>query len=215
MAFSREEIANLYQKRAQNYDISANLYYLLGFREQAYRKMAVQQLNLSSGKTAVEIGCGTGLNFPLLKKELGPKGRVIGLDLTGDMLSRARERVLKKRWSNIDLIQTDASEYEFPKDIDGVISSFAITLVPQYDHVIRKGAEALAPGGRFVILDLKLPENWPAWLVKIGVALTRPFGVTLDIADRHPWESIGRYLKNVFFKNLYGGFAYIVAGEKV
>ena len=96
MAFDREEIAKLYGKRARNYDISANLYYLIGFREYAYREMAVQQLKLSPGKTVVEIGCGTGLNFPILKKALGPDGKIIGVDLTKDMLNRARERILKR-----------------------------------------------------------------------------------------------------------------------
>jgi demethylmenaquinone methyltransferase/2-methoxy-6-polyprenyl-1,4-benzoquinol methylase len=214
MAFSKEEIANLYSKRARNYDIAANLYYLAGFREQAYREMAVRQLKLNPGKTVVEIGCGTGLNFSLLKKELGPDGKIIGVDLTKDMLNRARERVLKKGLYNIELVQSDAAEYEIPKGVNGIISTFAITLVPQYDLVIQRGAYALAPGGRFVILDLKMPERWPMWLVKIGVALTRPFGVTLDIANRHPWESIRGYLKEVFFKELYGGFAYISSGEK-
>jgi demethylmenaquinone methyltransferase/2-methoxy-6-polyprenyl-1,4-benzoquinol methylase len=163
----------------------------------------------------VEIGCGTGLNFPPLKKELGPDGKIIGVDLTKEMLNRARERVLKKGLYNIGLVYTDGAEYKISKDVNGIISTLAITLVPQYDLVVQRGALPLAPGGRFVILDLKMPESWPMWLVKIGVTLTSPVGVTLDIANRHPWESIRGYLKVVFFKELYGGFAYISSGGKV
>ena len=55
------------QKEGRQYDISANLYYLIGFREHKYRKMAVDALNLKKGDTVVELGCGTGLNFTNVK----------------------------------------------------------------------------------------------------------------------------------------------------
>jgi hypothetical protein len=66
-----------------------------------------------------------------------------------------------------------------------------------------------------VILDLEMPESWPRWLVNIGVALACPFGVTLDVAHLRPWESIRRYVKGVFFKELCSGFVYISSREKV
>jgi len=56
MALDKEAIARLYKKRAGLYDLSANAYYLFGLREFAYRKMAVQPLNLEQGDTVVEIG---------------------------------------------------------------------------------------------------------------------------------------------------------------
>ena len=56
MALDKEAIARLYKKRAGRYDMSANAYYLFGVREFAYRKMAVQALNLEQGDTVVEIG---------------------------------------------------------------------------------------------------------------------------------------------------------------
>ena len=58
MALNKNQIVALYRKRAANYDLSANLYYLIGFREFKYRKLAVQKLQLKQGSTVVEIGCG-------------------------------------------------------------------------------------------------------------------------------------------------------------
>lgn len=62
-----------------------------------------------------------------------------------------------------------------------MLSTFALTLVPEYESVIDKAAQALSNEGRMVLLDFKQPEKWPIWLVKLFVFITRPFGVTLDL----------------------------------
>jgi demethylmenaquinone methyltransferase/2-methoxy-6-polyprenyl-1,4-benzoquinol methylase len=213
MALNKEDIKKIYGKRAKRYDISANLYYLLGVREFAYRKRAVDALKLSKGDTVVEIGCGTGLNFKFLRESVGQKGKIIGVDLTSEMLSMARERIERNKWLNVELVQSDAATYEFPEKVDGIISTFAITLIPEYDAVIKRGANALSTGKRFVISDFKRPDNWPDWLVKFFVLIMRPFGVSLDMVERHPWESINRYLKPVQFEELYFGGIYISTGK--
>jgi len=213
MAFSKLEIDALYAKRARNYDWSANSYYLLGFREAHYRKAAIASLNLRSGDTAVEIGCGTGLNFRHLQEAVGERGRIVGVDLSDAMLERAEERVRRNGWNNVKLVHTDAAKFDYPALLNGVISSFAITLVPEYDSIIQRASRALGTNGRMVILDLKLPESWPRWLIKLGVMITRPFGVTLDLSSRKPWRSMETHFSHVAVKNLYGGFAFIAVGN--
>jgi ubiquinone/menaquinone biosynthesis C-methylase UbiE len=211
--FTIEEVRGIYRKRAARYDWSANLYYLIGFREQAYRRRAVALLDAAPGDAIVEIGCGTGLNFPLLERAVGPNGRIVGVDLTDAMLAQARRRVARHGWTNVDLIQAEAARFDFPPNLGGVISTFAITLVPEYDEVIRRAVSALAPGRRIVILDFKLPERAPDWLVDLGVWIMRPFAVTRDLAVRHPWESVQRYAFRPSMSECYWGFAYIAAGE--
>lgn len=212
MALSRSELAALYRKRAKRYDWTANLYYLIGFREWAYRKKAVAALRLKRGDTVVEIGCGTGLNFAFLEWAVGPEGKVIGVDMTDAMLSKAQERVDANGWRNVTLVRCDAGEYVFPENIDGVLSTFALTLVPEYDEVIRRGATALSAGGRWVVADLKLPESRLSCIAPILLPLLRPFGVTLDLASRHPWESLGRHMGSVAMDEVFFGFAYIARG---
>jgi len=214
MALDKNLIAGLYHKRAKHYDFSANLYYLLGIREFAYREIAVESLKLKHGDTVVEIGCGTGLNFRFLRDRVGPEGKIIGVDLTPEMLSAAKKRIEHNRWTNIELVRCDAGAYSFPEHVDGIISTFAITLIPEYDRIIKKGAKVLSPGKRLVVLDFKMPDSWPMWLIKFFVIITRPFGVTLDLTDRHPWESIERYLVLKEFKSFYFGGIYVAAGEK-
>jgi len=213
MALNKQEIVEVYRKRAKRYNFTAQLYYLLGFREWAYRKKAVQALALKGGDTVVEIGCGTGLNFGLLENEIGREGKIVGVDLTDAMLAGAQERIRRNGWSNVELVQSDATTFQFPQRADGIISTFALTHVAEYETVIRAGSEALRPGGRFVILDFKLPTNWISRLAPLLVLTVRPFGVTIDLAERHPWEALKKYFADVTVHQLYGGLAYIAVGN--
>jgi demethylmenaquinone methyltransferase/2-methoxy-6-polyprenyl-1,4-benzoquinol methylase len=214
VALNRQEIIDLYRRRARHYDFTANLYYLIGFREQAFRKKAVGAMGLRKGHTVVEVCCGTGMNFPLLQEQVGAEGRIIGVDMSEDMLRQAGERVEKHGWSNVELIRSDAAVYDFPSGVDGILSTFAITLVPEYDRVILRGCEALKPGGRWVILDLKLPSGLASKLSPLLIPLTRPFGVTEDLMERHPWESLENHMTDVSVRNLYMGYAYIAVGTR-
>lgn len=215
MALAKNQILELYRRRAGNYDFAANLYYLIGFREAKYRKMAVAALNLQAGDTVAELGCGTGLNFDYLVDAVGGAGRVIGVDLTDAMLEQARHRVAKNGWLNVTLIQSDAAGYVLPSGVNGVISTFALTLVPEYEQVIGRVAQALAPGGRLVVLDFKKPNQWPLWVTKLGVWITHPFGVSLDLAERKPWLAMARHFPEVSLQECYGGFVYIATGVKL
>ncbi|MGR8980058.1 MAG: class I SAM-dependent methyltransferase [Gammaproteobacteria bacterium] len=214
MALTKFQLRDLYRARAANYDITANLYYLIGFREVRYRKRAVAALKLRDGGTVVEIGCGTGLNFPFLLQFIGSNGKLIGVDLTDAMLKKAGDRIRRKGWTNVELVEADAASYDFPAGIQGILSTFALTLIPEYEQIIARSAEALAGGGRLVIADFKKPDNFPLWLVKLGVFITKPFGVTLDLTDRKPWQEMPKYFTHVTVTELFGGCAYIAVGEK-
>ena len=67
MILGKDATRDLYRKRARRYDLAVQLYRLVGFRVRRYREEAVGALALREGDTVVEIGCGTGLNFPLLE----------------------------------------------------------------------------------------------------------------------------------------------------
>lgn len=133
----------LYRQWAPWYDAALWGYRLIGVQLGRYRRRAVEALRLEPGDTALDLGCGTGLNFPLLQEAVGPEGHVIGVDLTPEMLEKARERVRSAGWTNVDFVQADMADYRFPREIDGVLSTLAITITPAYDAVIRRAAAAL------------------------------------------------------------------------
>jgi hypothetical protein len=85
--------------------------------------------------------------------------------------------------------------------------------VTEFDEVIRKGAAALVSGGRWVVADLKMPGSRLSRFAPVLLPLLRPFGVTLDLASRRPWESMEKYLGSVAVEVTYFGFAYIAWGS--
>ena len=213
-----QQLIDIYRKRAKHYDFTANLYYLLGYREWAYRQKAVDALHLSPGDTVVEIACGTGLNFPLYQKAIGPQGKIIGVDLTDAMLAQARQRVADNGWENVELVHADARDYRFPAGVNAIISTYALSLIPESDQILERAASALAPGGRLALLELQLPENWPAWLVTIGLWLVKPFSVTDEWMARRPWHTIRQTMREQFVDvsvaEMYFGVTYVIAGQK-
>ncbi len=210
-------IVNIYRRRASGYDFRSNLYYLIGYRLWTYRKRAVQELQLKPGETVVEIGCGTGLNFSLLQKAVGNQGKIVGVDATDAMLNQLKNKVEKNGWSNVELVHTDAADYQFPAGVNGIISTLALSLMPDLENIIMNGINALAPGGRWAVMDLKVPSNWLSNLLPAFVPILKPFGVTKELIDQRPWEIIWntfkQNLQNVSLKEIYLGTTYIASGE--
>jgi demethylmenaquinone methyltransferase/2-methoxy-6-polyprenyl-1,4-benzoquinol methylase len=213
MVPDKQETRDLYRRRARRYDLAMWLYRLCGFRIDHYRRQAVAALALRPGDTVVELGCGTGLNFAMLQRLVGPSGRVIGVDLTDAMLAEAKRRVDRAGWTNVELVQADLAEYTCPDGVGGFLSTLALTLVPEFDAVIQTVSRKLRPGGRLAVLDMKLPDGWPEWLVRFVAWLNGPYGVIMELAERHPWESVRRSLRQVEYREFYFGALYLSVGE--
>ncbi|MFL6572182.1 MAG: class I SAM-dependent methyltransferase, partial [Burkholderiales bacterium] len=107
----------------------------------AYRQKAVDALQLTSGDRVVEIGCGTGRNFALLERAVGPGGVIFAVDISETMLPRARNRAARHGWSNIEFVQSDAAAYQFPAAVEGVLSSYTLVVVPEYDRASKGPAQ--------------------------------------------------------------------------
>ncbi len=209
---SRKEVQAMYQSGAKHYDFTTILFRLIGLRMKTYRSLAIRKLSLQRGNCVIELGCGTGLNFPFLMEQIGPEGRLIGVDLTPGMLDIARARVNRSGWKNVELIQSDIAAYDFPEGVNGVLATGLFGYIPEYDHVIKAASRSFVPGGHLSILDGKQPENLPLWLFKIVLKLGGPFGYTPEYFNVRPWESVERYFKETSFETRYGGMIYILSG---
>jgi demethylmenaquinone methyltransferase/2-methoxy-6-polyprenyl-1,4-benzoquinol methylase len=215
---TREHLVETYRKKAKHYDLTSRLYPAPGYPQRAQRLRAVQALGLRPGDRVVDVACGTGLNFALLEEAIGPDGEIVGVDLTDAMLAQAQRRMESNDWRNISLVQCDAAEFDFPAEVDAILSTYALTQVPECGEVIAHGAAALSAGGRWVVLDLKVPDNAPRRLAQLGVAIARPFASIDEWMARRPWEVIRaameEELTDLSWTELFFGTAFLAAGSR-
>jgi ubiquinone/menaquinone biosynthesis C-methylase UbiE len=214
----QNDVIHAYRKRAKRYDTVVkllNLFSSFGFNIEGWRREAIQALNLKRGDTVVDIGCGTGLNFRLLQEAIGPEGQIIGVDLSEAMLAEARERAEEQGWKNIVLRQGDAAQFEVPANVGGILSTFALILIPEREKVVRKGCEALAIGRQWVVLDMAWPQGWPLWWRHVLFFL-RSYGVTGEVLKGRPWERVWNTMEHcltgVSRKQFWMGFFYLTSG---
>lgn len=208
------EVRSFYDRLAPRYDaLAGGLRRVSGSRRLARR--GIRELRLSPGDTVVELGCGTGVNLCDLAHAVAPGGRIVGVDLSPEMLDRARARAegLEVVDVEVDLRHGDVRELDWPDRVDGVLATYALEMVPEYDQVVADAARALAPQrGRLVTMGLCAPADWPAWLVRLGTLLTSPFGVSAAYTDVAPWESVRRHLHEVVHERRLGGALYLSVG---
>lgn len=124
------------------------------------RSRAVESLALKPGDRVLEVGCGTGRNLPFLSRVVGSAGCVYGIDISEGMLTKAREACEKNGFTNVILIQCDASEYELPELVDGVIFSLSYCTMRHRKQALRHAWAQLKSGGRLVMLDAKALSGW-------------------------------------------------------
>ena len=215
--YSRERLIEIYRKKAKRYDVTSRLYPVPGYPQRTQRLRAVQALGLRAGGSVIDMCCGTGLNFPLIEEVIGPGGRIVGVDLTDAMLARAQDRVETNGWSNVSLVQADAAGFDFPAGVDAILSTYALTQVPDCAAVIAHGAAALSGGGRWAVLDLKVPDHTPGRLAQLGTAMVRPFASIDEWVMRRPWEQIRAAMQenlgDFSWTELCFGTAFLAAGS--
>ena len=214
----REHLIEVYRKKAGHYDRTSRLCPVPGYPQRAQRARAVHALGLRPGDTVIDIACGTGLNFPLIEQVIGPGGRLVGVDLTDAMLARAQDRAAANGWGNVSLVHADAARFDFPPGAGAILSTYALTQVPECAQVIAHGAAALRGGGRWVVLDLKVPGTTPEWLTRLGTAAVRPFAAIDEWITRRPWEAIRaamhEQLADPSWTELFFGTAFLATGTR-
>lgn len=165
-------VLDAYRRWAPVYD------HTFGLVAREGRRHAVEVLNQRDGRV-LEVGVGTGLSLPDYEKHL----EVVGIDLSPEMLEKARERVAEKRLQHVTgLHEMDASDLKFPDDsFDTVVAMFVMTVVPDPEAVMRELARVTKPGGEVLLVNhFSQREGVRGWVER----RMAPF------ADRIGWRSV-------------------------
>jgi len=196
--------------RAQYRRLAAGYDRHMWFARGTHRE-SVERLDLQSGQVVLDVACGTGLNFAAIEAGIGPEGRLIGLDLSPEMLAAARRRVDAEGWANVTLVEAAAEEADLPDGIDAFLFSFAHDVVrapAALDSLLahaRSGARVVSAGGKW-------PPRW-AVPVHAYVRLQAPrFVTTMEGFDR-PWTRLEERLAGLEVEQRSFGGAYVAWGQ--
>ncbi|NOZ28523.1 MAG: arsenite methyltransferase [Chloroflexi bacterium] len=135
---------------------------------------------LQPGEVVLDLGSGGGIDCFLAAKRVGPEGRVIGLDMTPDMVKLARRNARKIGVTNVEFRYGEMEDIPLPDEsVDVIISNCVINLSPDKDAVFAEAYRVLRPGGRLSVSDIVVEGDLPqpirdslnAWAVCIAGAL--------------------------------------------
>jgi phosphatidylethanolamine/phosphatidyl-N-methylethanolamine N-methyltransferase len=142
----REEyVRRAYARWASSYDMT------FGRFAESSRMAAVAQLNLLPPGRVLEVGVGTGMSLPFYKRHL----KVTGIDLSPEMLVKARARVAREKLSQVEaILEMDAAHLDFPDaSFDAVAAMYVMTVVPDPTQVMAELARVCKPGGEVMVVN--------------------------------------------------------------
>ena len=174
-ALDADAVRAAYRRWAGIYDVA------FGGVSAIARRRAVAEANRLPGREVLEMGVGTGLALP---RYLAEK-RITGIDLSAEMLDRARQRVARLGLDNVDaLLEMDAEATSFPDaSFDIAVAMFVASVVPHPRRLLAEMRRLVRPGGHLVFVNHFAAERGPRWWIEWAMApASRSLGWHPDFA---------------------------------
>ncbi len=193
-----------YRRRSAVYDLELALF-------EPIRREAIARLALARGQTVIDVGCGTGLSFALLQEGVGTGGRIVGIEQSPEMIGKARERVTRLGWRNVELLCSPVESAPLRGSADAALFHFTHDILRRADSVQRV-LRHLKPGARIVACGLKWVSGWASGANLLVLPAALHSVTTLEGLDE-PWSHLATHTGALQVESRLMGTVYIATGQ--
>ena len=199
----RQAALEQYRRRARVYNIELLLL-------EPIRRRAVRKLGLHAGDIVLDVGCGTGMSFALLRNAVGSTGRIIGIEQSPEMLERAGKLVRDRRWNNVTLVNSPVEDADIRDTADAALFHFTHDILRQ-PRALENVFQHLRPGAAVVASGLKWSRPW-ALQTNLAVLIAAKRSVTALEGLREPWSYLKQSLKQFEVTSALAGGVFVARG---
>jgi ubiquinone/menaquinone biosynthesis C-methylase UbiE len=194
-----------YDRDAHSYDRRTAAY-------QRYRRETVSLLPTRPGDVVLDVGCGTGLCFELLRDATGATGRIVGIDGSASMIELAAERVARHGWENVTLLESPVEDARIPGTADAALFCATHDIL-QSRAALENVFRQLRPGAWVAAAGGKWAPRWKAALNLCLLAVHEPFVTSFEGFGR-PWRLLEDFVEDLRVLEVASGGGYLALGRR-
>jgi SAM-dependent methyltransferase len=203
-------ISSVISSAARTYGRDAGQYDARTGPFEPYRRRIVDSLPIERGDVVLDVGCGTGLCFPLLQERIGPRGTIVAVDASRQMLDLAAARAAAHGWDNVVLIEVRVEEADLPPVDHALFCAVHDVLqsAPAVDNAlaaVRAGGGVAAGGGKWA----------PLWALPLnaGVLALHAHYVGDFTGFSRPWALLAERVPDLTVREVAMGGGYVASGR--